>query len=188
MHREFLAMMLYLFAVFSVGFPFCRVPGMRFDEAFDRGISAFSVDCQMHKHGSFTFFVDLVPPNVKQQSECPCHKCTEQATDNLLFDAFFCIFGQNKNPRKFVIYRDLLLFSVLSQRKVRDSNPRNLAVQRFSRPPRSTTPPTFRRKSNIVFPFCQIFIPNFSYPVSRIGKIPGVFFSLFKKYLSLSAG
>lgn len=123
MHREFLAMMLYLFAVFSVGFSFCRIPGMRFDEAFDRGVSAFSVDCQTHKQGSRTSLVGLVPLNVKQHSEYPFHKYTEQATGNLPFDAFFWIFGQNKNPRKLRIYGDLLLFSVLFQRKVRKLNP-----------------------------------------------------------------
>ena len=65
-------------AAFFVGFSFLRVPGVRFDKALDRGISAFSVDCQTHKYGSFTFLVILAPPNLKQQSECcPFHKYTE---------------------------------------------------------------------------------------------------------------
>ena len=33
-------------------------------------------------------------------------------------------------------------------RKEWDSNPRNLSVQRFSRPPRSTTPPPFRQNTH----------------------------------------
>ena len=45
-------------------------------------------------------------------------------------------------------------------RKVRDSNPRMLAHQRFSRPPRSTAPPTFRieiaEKSRQFFVFAAI--------------------------------
>lgn len=58
---------------------------MRLDEALDRGVSAFSVDCQTHKHGSFAFFVGLVPPNVKQQSECcPFHKYTELRVTKLV--------------------------------------------------------------------------------------------------------
>ena len=47
--------------------------------------------------------------------------------------------------------------SLFFERKERDSNPRNLSVQRFSRPPQSTTLPSFRRKSRNYFPFCQIF-------------------------------
>ena len=42
--------------------------------------------------------------------------------------------------------------SFLMVRKERDSNPRNLSVQRFSRPPRSTTPPSFRNPSVVIFP------------------------------------
>ena len=65
-------------AAFFVGFSFCRVPGERLDEAFDRGVSAFSVDCQTHRRGSFASLVGLVPPNVKQPSECCLfHKYTE---------------------------------------------------------------------------------------------------------------
>ena len=48
-------------------------------------------------------------------------------------------------------------FCFVLLRKERDSNPRNLSVQRFSRPPQSTTLPSFRRKSRNYFPFCQIF-------------------------------
>ena len=62
-----------------------RVSGVRLDEAFDRGVSAFSIDCQTHKHGRFTFLVGLVPPNVKQQAEsCPFHKYTELRVTKLV--------------------------------------------------------------------------------------------------------
>ncbi len=40
-------------------------------------------------------------------------------------------------------------------RRERDSNPRNLAVQRFSRPPQSTTLPSLRRKNTIRFRLLQ---------------------------------
>ena len=43
-------------------------------------------------------------------------------------------------------------------RRERDSNPRNLAVQRFSRPPQSTTLPSLRDKSSFFFGFRQIFL------------------------------
>lgn len=49
----------------------------------------------------------------------------------------------HKTPQIFNLQGFAVLFVVL-WRKERDSNPRNLAVQRFSRPPRSTTPPSFR--------------------------------------------
>ena len=44
---------------------------------------------------------------------------------------------KSKSPVNLSIYRTLL-------RRERDSNPRNLSVQRFSRPPRSTTPPSLQ--------------------------------------------
>ena len=39
------------------------------------------------------------------------------------------------------------------KRRVRDSNPRYLSVQRFSRPPQSTTLPTLRDKSSNTLAF-----------------------------------
>ena len=47
-------------------------------------------------------------------------------------------------------------------RKERDSNPRSLAAQRFSRPPRSTTPPSFRTTK-----VTWIFHSAKSYPAFR---------------------
>ena len=44
-------------------------------------------------------------------------------------------------PRKVLIYRGFSLFCNSFQRRDRDSNPGYLAVQRFSRPPQSTTLP-----------------------------------------------
>ena len=44
---------------------------------------------------------------------------------------------KKKSPVNLAIYRTLL-------RRERDSNPRNLSVQRFSRPPQSTTLPSLQ--------------------------------------------
>lgn len=48
-------------------------------------------------------------------------------------------------------------------RKERDSNPRTLAGQRFSRPPRSTTPPSFLCFSSVL----SLFLPCIS-PISPL--------------------
>lgn len=61
-----------------------------------------------------------------------------------------------QNPANVTFAGFCCLFVVL-RRKERDSNPRSLAAQRFSRPPRSTTPPSFRDKNKTDFPFRQIF-------------------------------
>jgi hypothetical protein len=48
-----------------------------------------------------------------------------------------------KSPVKLKFYRTFLgLLNLLLLRRERDSNPRNLSVQRFSRPPQSTTLPS----------------------------------------------
>ena len=53
----------------------------------------------------------------------------------------FTIHQKIKNPRKVLIYRDFLCFAILSSGETGISNPGYLAVQRFSRPPQSTTLP-----------------------------------------------
>ena len=45
-------------------------------------------------------------------------------------------------------FRGFWYYLIFKKQRVRDSNPRYLAVQRFSRPPRSTTPPTL----------CELFL------------------------------
>ena len=47
---------------------------------------------------------------------------------------------------------------VFYQRRERDSNPRTLAGQRFSRPPRSTTLPSLRGKDNIILENYFLFL------------------------------
>lgn len=62
------------------------------------------------------------------------------------------------SPVKFKTLVSYCLTRVLNfyLRRKRDSNPRNLSVQQFSRLPQSTTLPFLRRKSNANFVF-----PNF---------------------------
>ena len=90
---------------------------MRLDEAFDRGISAFSIDCQTHKHGSFTFLVGLVPPNVKQQSECcPFHKYTELRVTKLISQVYHIKKKTAANKCKPIYYEQFgVLFSKLKK-------------------------------------------------------------------------
>ena len=52
---------------------------------------------------------------------------------------FWCIFLATKKTHKSILH--ILMSSI--QRKERDSNPRTLAGQRFSRPPHSTALPSF---------------------------------------------
>src|SRR5690554_2056695 len=70
-----------------------------------------------------------------------------------------------KGPCKPLIYKDLH-----SSRRERDSNPRKLALQRFSRPPQSTTLPSLPKIE------CKDMI-NSHNKKSKIGK----FFTQFKK-------
>ena len=56
-------------------------------------------------------------------------------------DMLICHAPKTTPPRKVLIYRGFSLFCNSFQRRDRDSNPGYLAVQRFSRPPQSTTLP-----------------------------------------------
>ena len=68
-------------------------------------------------------------------------------------------FGQSvrKNEKRQILNLSFCHQSPVLRRE-RDSNPRNLAVQRFSRPPQSTTLPSLRDKSSFFFGFRQIFL------------------------------
>ena len=63
-----------------------------------------------------------------------------------------CYFSHYTQKQKSLQISNLQEFShfyFTSWRRKRDSNPRSLAAQRFSRPPRSTTLPFLRRKDNL---------------------------------------
>ncbi len=73
-------------------------------------------------------------------------------------------------PKKKPVSVDLQAFTSFcfsSQRRERDSNPRYLAVQRFSRPPHSTTLPSLQ--SNIVFAYSACETVCFS--VKAVAKL-----------------
>ena len=63
-----------------------------------------------------------------------------------LFGAFLVHFFSHKKTHKSILH--ILMSSI--QRKERDSNPRTLAGQRFSRPPHSTALPSFLLSDNIL--------------------------------------
>ena len=65
---------------------------------------------------------------------------------------------------------DFLHFLFLPRRK-RDSNPRYIAVQRFSRPPRSTTLPFLRCKDTTFLFHASIFIKIFNFILTYIISI-----------------
>ena len=84
------------------------------------------------------------------------------------FGANYKVFhNRNKCRKKPFISFNLNGLSILCrlmskgfQRKERDSNPRKLALQRFSRPPRSTTPASFLIG-------CKLFAKIEYFPVTR---------------------
>ena len=88
------------------------------------------------------------------------------------------LFGRNaKNPLKHwgflkskrTTSRWLSLFALQKWRRGRDSNPRTLAGQRFSRPPLSTTQPPLQNSSHLIKHKCyEYYIKIFS---SRVGGI-----------------
>jgi hypothetical protein len=61
----------------------------------------------------------------------------------------------NKKPPKRVSFQWFSFLCFVIQRRKRDSNPRTLAGQRFSRPPRSTALPFLRGQNYTYFGNCQ---------------------------------
>ena len=90
----------------------------------------------------------VIPP---RSPRGPC-KTNKKARTTIVATFFICIRGFVSRPpapnaQKNLCYcRGCGLFCPIL-RKERDSNPRNIAVQRFSRPPHSTTLPSFQCKS-----------------------------------------
>ena len=81
-------------------------------------------------------------------------------TQPCLFVPLFCLLSKTETIKKVLQYVDIVglvlfltLFVLGFQRRDRDSNPGNLSVQRFSRPPQSTTLPSFQYvlRSNVSF-------------------------------------
>ena len=89
-----------------------------------------------------------------------------------------------KKSRKTLILRDLSLF----QRRDRDSNPGYLAVQRFSRPPQSTTLPPLQNSSWELPCFSkavQRYAKNFVFQIFGRKIYPYPLFFLFRTFLAV---